>query len=100
GLAVYDNRSYLLGDFKIEALVQKDTTSLDINNKMFNLELRSNASPKGFGLAVERHFETYFANETDPVVTDSIINPVALSIKSSINLAPIVSEVFVQKLNR
>ena len=100
GLAVYDNRSYLLGDFKITALVQKDTTSLDIDNKMIELELRSNASPEDFGLALERHFKSYFTDEIEPVSTDTIINPVSLSIRSRINKAPILSDVFVQQLNR
>jgi len=100
GLAVYDNRSYLLGDINIDALVQKDTTSLDITNKMIDLELRSNASPADFGLALERHFKSYFSDENEFVVSDSIINPVSLSIRSRINKAPILSDVFVQQLNR
>jgi translocation and assembly module TamB len=100
GLAVYDNRSYLLGDIKIDAMVQKDTTSLDIINKMIDLELRSNASPEDFGLALERHFNSYFSDETESVVSDSIINPVSLTVRSRINKAPILSDVFVQNLNR
>lgn len=100
GLAVYDNRSYLLGDININALVQKDTTSVDIKNKMINLELRSNASPEGFKLALERHFNSYFAEDSLSVVSDSIINPVSLSLKTSINKAPILTDVFVQQLKR
>ena len=100
GLAVYDNRSYLLGDFKIAAMVEKDSTSLDVKNKMIDLELRSNANPEEFGLALERYFKSYFSEEEIASVSDSLKKPVSLSIKSRINKAPILSDVFVQQLNQ
>jgi len=103
GLAIYDNQSYLLGDLNVNAFVQTDTTSIDITNKMLNLKLRSNASPEGFSEALQRHFQSYLSDSAEIVETaqrDSIKNPVELNLQARISKAPILSDVFLDRLKQ
>ena len=95
GIAVYDNESYLLGNLEITGHVEKDTTSFDIRNRMLNLRLRSNASPKDFSNALNRHYESYFS---DIQMIDTINNPVNLELSAEVNPTPMLEEVLLPKL--
>lgn len=95
GIAVYGNESYLLGDLDILAHVQADTTSLDIQNRMLDLKLRSNASPGDFSNALNRHYESYYSENE---MTDTIQNPVNLELHAEVSPAPILQEVALPKL--
>ncbi len=95
GIAVYDNQTYLLGDLNARAHVTPDTTSVNITNKMLNLDLESNASPAAFMDALQRHFQTYLSNEPR---TDTIINPVKINVRGKVSKAPILNEVLVANL--
>ncbi|WP_035899329.1 translocation/assembly module TamB domain-containing protein [Leeuwenhoekiella sp. MAR_2009_132] len=95
GVAVYDDQAYQLGDLKINAFVKPDTTSLDIRNRILQLDLESNASPQDFIAALQRHVQTYLTE--DPQL-DTIVKPVLMKIRGSVVQAPILSEVFVPNL--
>ncbi len=95
GVVVYDDQSYLLGNLDLSAFVRKDTTSLNIKNKMIDLQLRSNASPEDFTNAIYRHYESYFSDE---IRTDTVKNPVELKLRGHINQSPIINDVFIANL--
>ncbi|MCM4156856.1 translocation/assembly module TamB domain-containing protein [Gramella sp. AN32] len=95
GVAVYNNKTYLLGSFKASAFVTNDTTSVNIDNRILDLNLQSNASPVDFSKAINRHFKRYI---TENYQDDSIINPVNLKMRAKIAEAPILTDVFLVNL--
>lgn len=95
GIAVYDNDSYLLGNLGINAYVLPDSTSLDINNKMLELTLRSNANPANLSTALSNHFSSYLNPDK---VRDSITSPVSVVLRGKFIDAPILSDVFLTSL--
>ena len=103
GKAIYDNQSYLLGDLDINALVQPDTTSVDISNKMLDLKLRSNANPENFSVALQDHLRKYLSDTSlseTPVafVNKSTQKPVELKLDGRLHNAPILGGVFIDRL--
>ncbi|MEO2127494.1 MAG: translocation/assembly module TamB domain-containing protein [Christiangramia sp.] len=95
GVAVYNNKTYLLGSFESHAFVTEDTTAVNIKNRILNLDLQSNASPIAFTQAINRHFKRYV---TENYQEDSIINPVNLKLNAKISEAPILNKVFIPNL--
>jgi len=95
GLAIYDNESYLLGNVGISAYVLPDSTSLDINNKMLDLTLRSNANPANLASSLQTHFTSYLHPEK---IRDTAVNPVSVVLRGKFIDAPILSDVFVTRL--
>ena len=105
GIAVYDQNSYPLGDISLKALADKDTTSLEVKNKMLDMELYSNIGPEGLGKALQRHFRSLMSDRADTTVTaaDSLKHaippvPAELRIRATVNSAPILSDVFLTGL--
>ena len=95
GVAVYDDKAYQLGDVAIEAFVKPDTTSLDIQNRILQLDLESNASPQDFISALQRHVQSYLTKDFQ---IDTVAKPVLMKIRGTVHKAPILSEVFVPNL--
>ncbi|MDX1761411.1 MAG: translocation/assembly module TamB, partial [Christiangramia sp.] len=95
GVSVYNNETYLLGSFDARAFVREDTTSVSIDNRIIDLELRSNASPADFSAAIDRHFRRYISEDFQE---DTINNPVNLDLDMKINEAPLLNEVFLVNL--
>ena len=95
GVAVYNNETYLLGSLDASAFVREDTTSVNINNRILDLNLQSNASPVAFSQAINRHFKRYI---TENYQEDSIINPVNMKLDAKISQAPLLNEVFLVNL--
>ncbi|WBL27194.1 translocation/assembly module TamB domain-containing protein [Zunongwangia sp. HGR-M22] len=95
GVAVYDSQTYLLGNLNLSAHVRPDSTSVKVDNKMVDLDLRSNASPADFSNALRRHYQNYLTEEDN---TDTVKNPVNLFLKGKISQAPILKEVFLVNL--
>lgn len=95
GIFVYDEDSYLLGDFDVLAHVRPDTTSVDIDNRMLNLRLSSNASPTDFIDALDRHYQSYFSPEE---TVDTVANPVQVEMLAEVSPSPILEEVFLPQL--
>ena len=95
GVAVYNNETYLLGSFDATAFVREDTTSVQIDNRILDLDLQSNASPAAFSKAINRHFKRYI---TEDFTEDTIVDPVNLKLDARISQAPILNEVFLVNL--
>ncbi|UZH55162.1 translocation/assembly module TamB [Salinimicrobium tongyeongense] len=95
GVFVYDNESYLLGDLDLLAHVTPDTTSLQIENRMLDLKLFSNAGPQDFIQALDRHYDSYFTSEE---VLDTVANPVNIELAATVAPSPILEEVFLPQL--
>ncbi|GAA0871766.1 hypothetical protein GCM10009117_09120 [Gangjinia marincola] len=91
GVAVLNNEAYLLGNFDLKAHVEPDTTAVKIQNRILDLTLNSNTDPGGLGAALQNHFERYV---TETPQTDTITNPVNLTVSATLSEAPILSEVF------
>ena len=94
-VVVYDNNTYLPGDLSAHAFVRTDSTSLQINNKILELDLNSNADPVDLSNALNRHYESYFT-EVDPL--DTVQKPVNLKLRGTIMDDPVLSEVFLSNL--
>lgn len=99
GIIRKDNQTYLLGDFDIIAQINKDSTFIDITNKMIETTLHSNAHPKEFPEAFKHHFEHYLSDSL-LVHTDSIQRPIELQLQLKIAEAPLLNEVFLEGLER
>src|SRR5690606_8879795 len=99
GLARKENQTYLLGDFDLQATVHKDSTSVDLTNKMIQAKVRANAHPKQFPEALKHHFEHYFT-DTLLVHTDSVTNPLKLQLQLKLNESSILKDVFLTGLER
>lgn len=97
GVLVYENRTYLLGDFNAFAHVTKDTTAFSLKNKMIELQLNSNANPQSFSTSLQRHIVSYFYR--DKTVPDTLTNPVNLVLKGKISQSPLLNDVFLANVN-
>lgn len=91
-VVVYDNNTYLVGDFLATAHVRKDTTSIWVDNKILQLSLESNTDPATFAAAVNQHIASYFSRKIK--LSDSIENPVKLKLIGRIAQAPVLNKVF------
>lgn len=96
GVAVYNNSTFLVGDFTANAFVDKDTTAVSIKNKMIDLNLESNTDPQTFSTALQRHVASYFYRNV--TVSDTIKSPVNLKLKAKISQTPLLRDVFLVNL--
>ncbi|MBI6115204.1 translocation/assembly module TamB domain-containing protein [Salegentibacter maritimus] len=96
-VVVYDNNTYLPGNLNARAFVLPDSTSVQITNKILELDLKSNADPADFIAALNRHYESYFNEEK---TVDTLQNPVKLKLRASITNAPVLGEVFLANLEQ
>ncbi|WP_317174178.1 translocation/assembly module TamB domain-containing protein [Nonlabens antarcticus] len=94
GIAVFDEQSYLLGNLNLSAFVNPDSTSVDVKNKMLDLELRSNADPTDLTAAMKRHIDRYLS----PKTAVDTIKPVVMRVKGTISPAPILRDVILPSL--
>ena len=95
GVAVLNNKSYLFGDLTADAFVRSDTTSVNIDNQIIDIDMQSNATPASFISALERHYRRYI---TEDYQQDSLVNPVKFRMNGEIRQAPILTEVFLVNL--
>jgi len=96
GVVVYDNDTFLLGQITANGFTNKDTTVVNLNNKMVNLKLESNTDPQTFATSLQKHIESYFYR--DVVVTDTIKNPVNIKFRGKISQTPLLEDVFLVNL--
>ncbi|AGC78100.1 uncharacterized protein DUF490 [Nonlabens dokdonensis] len=94
GIAVFDQQSYLLGDLDMDAFVNTDSTSVNVRNKMLDLELRSNTDPQNLASALQRHIDRYLTSST----AMDTVQPVKMKIKGKISPAPILRDVILPGL--
>lgn len=92
---VYDEDSYLVGDMDVLTHVRPDTTSLDIDNRMLNLRLSSNAGPTELLGALNRHYRSYFSELPEG---DSLPASVNLELRAEVSPSPVLEEVFLPSL--
>nr|WP_321221950.1 translocation/assembly module TamB domain-containing protein [uncultured Psychroserpens sp.] len=92
GVVVYDNKTYLLGNLDALASVTKDTTFISLNNKMIDINLKSNSDPQTFSKAIQRHVLSYFYREEK--LPDTITNPVNVKLSGKISQSPLLNDVF------
>ncbi len=98
GVVVYDNKTYLLGDFLGTAHVRKDTTSIWLDNKMIQLSLESNTNPEAFATAIQRHIASYFSRKIK--LSDTIQRPIKLFVIGKIVESPVLNEVFLVNVKK
>ena len=91
GIFVFNNKSYLLGDFQSYVHIRKDSTAVGLHNKMLDLELKSNADPSIFANALQEHLGKHFSNTIQNSVDR---NPVNLSLDGELRFDPLLKEVF------
>jgi len=96
GVVVYDNRTYLIGNIKAKAYVDKDTTSVFLKNRALNVTLESNTDPETFSIALQDHLKSYFVTKDTP--TESTKKPVKLNFEAKIVQTPLFSDVFLVNL--
>lgn len=95
GVAVYDQDSYLLGDFGISARIRPDSTAMDIKNQIIDMSLRSNTDPGSFVNALQRHYQSYLTSEES---IDTVDNPVNLQFNAEIRENPLLDQIFLTNL--
>lgn len=95
GVFVYEDESYLLGTVDLMAHVRPDTTSVDVDNRILNLRLSSNAGPMDFIKALDRHYQSYFS---DVEQVDTVQNPVNIELRAEVSPSPLLEEVFLPQL--
>jgi len=92
GVVVHDNHTYLLGDLLATAHLEKDTTSIWLNNRILQLSAESNTDPASFGEAVRRHVHSYFSKQVQ--LADTVTDPIKLKVIGRVAQAPVLNEVF------
>lgn len=92
GIFVYNNKSYLLGDFTADAHVRNDSTAVSIHNKILDLRLNSNTDPGNFASALEHHLASHF--NVDKAYNKIDENPVHLKLDGELRFDPLLKEVF------
>ncbi|GAB3662014.1 translocation/assembly module TamB domain-containing protein [Echinicola sediminis] len=103
GLVVYEDRSYPLGNFDLQAMVRPDSTSMDIRSLMLNGYLRSNASPEEITVSMKEHFTRYFNEslEADSTMVDSAKeSAINLDLNLAFKRAPVLDQVFLEGLEK
>ncbi|MCY2687065.1 translocation/assembly module TamB domain-containing protein [Salinimicrobium sp. TH3] len=95
GVFVYDDETYLLGSVDLLAHVRPDTTSIDVDNRMLDLRLSSNAGPMDFINALDRHYQSYYSIENQ---LDTVRNPVNIELRAEVSPSPILEDVFLPQL--
>ncbi len=91
GVVVYENRSYILGDLDAEAFISKDTTDVNIKNKILSLNLKANSSPGEFGQSLSQYLGNYF--QSDNKISDSTSKPISVKINGKISQSRLLNEV-------
>ncbi|WP_317171453.1 translocation/assembly module TamB domain-containing protein [Tamlana sp. I1] len=98
GVVVYESKTYLLGDLKANAHVREDTTSVQVENKILNLDLQSNATPLVFSKALKHHVLSYFYRKDRSATFDTLQNPVELKLHAQLSKSPVINNVFLVNL--
>lgn len=99
GLVRQDDKTYLLGDFDVQGLVNENSTSVDIVSRIIQGEFRANAHPKEFAEPLQQHFQKYFSDSL-AIRKDTLINPLELQLKMTVTEVPLLNEVLLSGLER
>lgn len=88
---VYENDPYYPGNITIDALVQKDSSSVTVNSKLLELELQANADIHKLSGAFNRYYNALIS--TDSVPIDTLGKPVNLHLKSKLYKSQFLEDV-------
>ena len=97
GTAVYDGKQYTLDKINLNAAIGEKSTVANIHSEFLNGALNSNATPDKITAALQRQFEGYFS---EAVVSDTIADLVKLQLNAEFKTIPLLTEVFLQGLER
>ncbi|PWL29844.1 MAG: hypothetical protein DCO95_08360 [Roseivirga sp. XM-24bin3] len=99
GVAIYNQEAYNFGGFSMKAKSAQDTLNVDIQSNTIDSKITANRSLNEIIPVFQRELE-YYLNQPETVSTDSIDNNTVLNMDMVIRQTPIISEVFLQKLDR
>jgi len=97
GIAVYDNEQYQMGNVDLATYIGKTDTDVSIKSNFLNGNLKSNGAPDKIIAALQRQFKGYFS---DTAVSDTLKNPVKLRVDMAVTPIPILTEVFLEGVER
>ncbi|MDN3605127.1 translocation/assembly module TamB domain-containing protein [Belliella kenyensis] len=97
-LVVFDQRTYPLGRFDIDAKIREDETNFSIKSLMLNGEMKSNASPDVLIESITHHLRTYI--DTQDTLENLMGEDVKMNLNLKINQAPILNQVLLPALEK
>lgn len=97
GLVVYDNQPYYLGDVNLSADVNAKQTRANIESQFLNGYFKANSNTNSVLTALERHFKNYTEDSILNKKSDQFVN---FDLKLNFNQTPLLSEVFVDGINK
>lgn len=98
GIAVYQREAYNFGTFDLMAMAKTDSVSVGISSSVFDTKITANKGVAALLPTFQRQFERYLSEESLP--PDSIANPARINMSMVVRQAPILTDVFLQELNR
>lgn len=98
GIAVIDNNQYQMDDVRLRADIDPKNTNVSISSTFLNGELVSNTSPNGLTAALQKQFRGYFSESVERDTTSQ--DPVNLEFDLTLTPTPILTEVFLQGVER
>ena len=99
GVAIYEQEAYNFGGFSMKAKSAKDTFNVNIQGNTIESRVRANRSLNEIVPVLQRELE-YYLNQPETISTDSIKDNSVLKMNLVVRQTPILSEVFLQKLER
>lgn len=97
GVVVYDNEQYQMDGIELAIRIDTNNTYVAINSDFLNGSLKSNGSPEQIKSAVQKQFKSYFS---DVIEIDSISNPIELKMDAHMKTTPILTKVFLKRVER
>ncbi|MCH7409273.1 translocation/assembly module TamB [Belliella sp. DSM 111904] len=97
-LVVFDQRTYPLGEFDIDAKIREDETNVNIKSLMLNGEMKANASPDLLVESLTHYLRTYI--DTKDTLEVLMAEDVKMKIDFTINQAPILNQVLLPALEK
>lgn len=98
GVVIADNNSYDIGVMELDANVSQDQTNLNIDHKILQGRLRSNANPQLLSSAIGSYFKGVVS---DSIVVDSTLAGVnaMVNLQMKVQNGPLLNRVFLPGLN-
>ncbi|WP_282116587.1 translocation/assembly module TamB domain-containing protein [Cellulophaga baltica] len=96
-VAVYDNEQYHMDAIDLKAIINTNSSKVNIDSDFLTGQLNSNGSPEMVYTALQKQFEAYF---TDSTAIDTTTNPIVLSMNLAFRPTPILTEVFLKDVDK
>jgi hypothetical protein len=98
GIAVYKREAYNFGTLDLTALAKTDSVSVSVSSSVLDTKINANKGIAALIPVFQQQFERYLSAEVLP--SDSIADPAKINMSMVVRQAPILTEVFLQGLNR